>query len=140
MLVCVWLVFYVRYGEIQLTSKVSLSSNSCAVCTFVRAAQDDARWVFQAEALSEPYEFLRAVTYNNLACYYRRQGKLRTALKYLEKVELPVSNSSPSPAATLRSACASIRAHYILVMTSHCLKNRIQCLSLPCETTTKFDV
>ena len=40
----------------------------------------------QAEALSEPYEFLRAVTYNNLACYYRRQGKLRTSLKYLEKV------------------------------------------------------
>lgn len=25
----------------------------------------------KAEALSEPYEFLRAVTYNNLACYYR---------------------------------------------------------------------
>ena len=39
----------------------------------------------KAEALSEPYEFLRAVTYNNLACYYRRQNKLRTALKYLEK-------------------------------------------------------
>lgn len=25
------------------------------------------------------------MTYNNLACYYRRQNKLRTALKYLEK-------------------------------------------------------
>eukprot|EP00452_MALV-II_sp_L67-6_P000120 gene120-195_t len=27
----------------------------------------------------------RAITYNNLACYYRRIGKLRTALAYLEK-------------------------------------------------------
>merc|ERR1719408_801138 len=27
----------------------------------------------------------KALTYNNLACYYRRSGKLRTALTYLER-------------------------------------------------------
>ena len=26
---------------------------------------------------------LAAITYNNLACYYRRTGKIRTALTYL---------------------------------------------------------
>lgn len=30
---------------------------------------------------------LRATTFNNLACHYRREGKLRTALSYLEKAE-----------------------------------------------------
>ena len=62
----------------------------------------------KAEALSEPYEFLRAVTYNNLACYYRRQNKLRTALKYLEKaLQLNTSASdSVNRASTHLNLCA----------------------------------
>jgi tetratricopeptide (TPR) repeat protein len=62
----------------------------------------------KAEALSEPYEFLRAVTYNNLACYYRRQNKLRTALKYLEKaLQLNTASSdSVNRASTHLNLCA----------------------------------
>ena len=39
----------------------------------------------KAEILTERDEKGRAVTYNNLACYYRRQGKLHNALVYLQK-------------------------------------------------------
>ena len=39
----------------------------------------------KAEILTERDEAGRAVTYNNLACYYRRQGKLHAALSYLQK-------------------------------------------------------
>ena len=62
----------------------------------------------KAEALSEPYEFLRAVTYNNLACYYRRQNKLRTALKYLEKaLQLNTAHSDAvNRASTHLNLCA----------------------------------
>ena len=62
----------------------------------------------KAEALSEPYEFLRAVTYNNLACYYRRQNKLRTALKYLEKaLQLnSAASDSVNRASTHLNLCA----------------------------------
>ena len=62
----------------------------------------------KAEALSEPYEFLRAVTYNNLACYYRRQNKLRTALKYLERaLQLNTAHSDAvNRASTHLNLCA----------------------------------
>lgn len=39
----------------------------------------------KAEVLAEANEYSRAVTLNNLACYYRRIGKTRTALKFLER-------------------------------------------------------
>lgn len=35
--------------------------------------------------LAENNEQGLAMTYNNLACYYRKLGHLRTALRYLEK-------------------------------------------------------
>ena len=37
----------------------------------------------KAEKLCHNSLKLKATTYNNLACYYRRMGKLRTALNYL---------------------------------------------------------
>lgn len=37
----------------------------------------------KAEKLSVDSLKLKATTFNNLACYYRRIGKLRTALNYL---------------------------------------------------------
>lgn len=40
----------------------------------------------KAEILTERDPPGRAATYNNFACYYRRIGKLRTALNYLQKV------------------------------------------------------
>jgi len=39
----------------------------------------------KSEVLCENNELGKAMTYNNLACYYRRIGKLKTALKYLEQ-------------------------------------------------------
>ena len=39
----------------------------------------------KAEILTERDLPGRAVTFNNLACYYRRQGKLHAALQYLQK-------------------------------------------------------
>ena len=39
----------------------------------------------KAEILTERDLAGRAVTYNNLACYYRRQGKLHSALNYMQK-------------------------------------------------------
>jgi hypothetical protein len=37
----------------------------------------------KAEVLSEKLFRFKSITLNNLACYYRRQNKLRTALTYL---------------------------------------------------------
>ena len=42
----------------------------------------------KAELVARDSLALRATTYNNLACYYRRTGKLRTALSYLIQVRL----------------------------------------------------
>jgi thiamine kinase-like enzyme len=37
----------------------------------------------KAESLHHNSDKMRAVSFNNLACYYRRRNKLRTALNYL---------------------------------------------------------
>lgn len=37
----------------------------------------------KAELVAGSSNNLKATTYNNLACYYRRTGKARTALSYL---------------------------------------------------------
>ena len=39
----------------------------------------------RAEMLCESNTQARAITYNNLACYYRKVGKLKLALTYLQK-------------------------------------------------------
>lgn len=39
----------------------------------------------KAESLTEEGDKYRAVTYNNFACIFRREKKLRSALSYLEK-------------------------------------------------------
>jgi len=39
----------------------------------------------RGEALAENNDHGLAMTYNNLACYYRKLGHLRSALIYLEK-------------------------------------------------------
>jgi tetratricopeptide (TPR) repeat protein len=39
----------------------------------------------KSEILCQNNELGKAMTYNNMACYYRRVGKLRTALKFLEQ-------------------------------------------------------
>ena len=39
----------------------------------------------KAEILSQSSKYYQALTFNNMACYYRRVGKLKSALKYLQK-------------------------------------------------------
>jgi len=39
----------------------------------------------KAETLTEDSDKIRAVTYNNFACIFRKTKKLRSALSYLEK-------------------------------------------------------
>jgi tetratricopeptide (TPR) repeat protein len=48
----------------------------------------------KSETLAENNGKALAITYNNLACYYRKLGHLRTALIYLEKA-LDIENQMP---------------------------------------------
>jgi tetratricopeptide (TPR) repeat protein len=53
----------------------------------------------KAEVLTERHRVVRAITYNNLGCYYRKRGKLRTALSYIRKaltLEASMSHSAKS--------------------------------------------
>jgi tetratricopeptide (TPR) repeat protein len=62
----------------------------------------------KAETLSENNPRCQAITYNNLACYYKRQKKTRSALIYLEKaLELENDMDDPSyKADTHLNTCA----------------------------------
>jgi len=54
-------------------------------------------------------EILEAVTNNNIACYYRRVGKLRTAVHYLEKaLQIEVRHSSADVSQTHLNLCATL--------------------------------
>lgn len=62
----------------------------------------------KAEILTERDSAGRAVTFNNLACYYRRLGKLHAALQYLQKALKIESHLEKvdNPADTYLNACA----------------------------------
>jgi len=61
----------------------------CNLLAMTYLQQEDFAMVLEllkkAEILSERDNYGRAVTYNNLACYYRRLGKLHASLTYLQK-------------------------------------------------------
>ena len=61
----------------------------CNLLAMTYLQQEDFAMVLEllkkAEILTERDPAGRAVTFNNLACYYRRQGKLHAALQYLQK-------------------------------------------------------
>ena len=61
----------------------------CNLLAMTYLQQEDFAMVLEllkkAEILTERDNPGRAVTFNNLACYYRRQGKLHAALQYLQK-------------------------------------------------------
>mmetsp|Transcript_12965 Transcript_12965/g.20081 ORF Transcript_12965/g.20081 Transcript_12965/m.20081 type:complete len:89 (+) Transcript_12965:170-436(+) len=42
-------------------------------------------WLKKSETLAESNSRCLAITYNNLACYYKKLGHSRSALQYLEK-------------------------------------------------------
>jgi tetratricopeptide (TPR) repeat protein len=84
----------------------------CNLLAMTYLQQEDFNMVLEllkkAEILTEKDAAGRAATYNNLACYYRRQGKLHAALQYLQKalkIESKLSNVQ-NPADTHINACA----------------------------------
>merc|ERR1719269_23839 len=75
--------------------------------------QGDLRMTYEllkrAETLSEGAPLEKALTYNNLACYYRRAGKLRTALTYLERaLALEQKVNGADMAQTHLNLCATL--------------------------------
>ena len=84
----------------------------CNLLAMTYLQQEDFNMVLEllkkAEILTEKDEAGRAATFNNLACYYRRQGKLHAALQYLQKalkIEAGLANVQ-NPADTHINACA----------------------------------
>lgn len=84
----------------------------CNLLAMTYLQQEDFNMVLEllkkAEILTERDPPGRAATYNNLACYYRRQGKLHAALQYLQKalkIESRLANVQ-NPADTHINACA----------------------------------
>jgi tetratricopeptide (TPR) repeat protein len=84
----------------------------CNLLGMTYLQQEDFNMVLEllkkAEILTERDPPGRAATYNNLACYYRRQGKLHAALQYLQKalkIESRLVNVQ-NPADTHINACA----------------------------------
>lgn len=84
----------------------------CNLLAMTYLQQEDFNMVLEllkkAEILTERDPPGRAATFNNLACYYRRQGKLHAALQYLQKalkIESKLTNVQ-NPADTHINACA----------------------------------
>jgi tetratricopeptide (TPR) repeat protein len=71
----------------------------CNLLAMTYLQQEDFNMVLEllkkAEILTERDAGGRAATFNNLACYYRRQGKLHAALLYLQKVSESLTHHSP---------------------------------------------
>lgn len=84
----------------------------CNLLAMTYLQQEDYNLVLEllkkAEILTEKDAAARAATFNNFACYYRRQGKLHAALQYLQKalkIEAKLTNVQ-NPADTHINACA----------------------------------
>lgn len=84
----------------------------CNLLAMTYLQQEDFAMVLEllkkAEILTERDNAGRAVTFNNLACYYRRQGKLHASLKYLQralKIESKLEHVD-NPADTFLNTCA----------------------------------
>jgi len=84
----------------------------CNLLAMTYLQQEDFNMVLEllkkAEILTERDPPGRAATFNNLACYYRRQGKLHSAYQYLQKA-LRIESKLPNvqnPADTHINTCA----------------------------------
>lgn len=63
----------------------------------------------RAEQVSEKSDLDRAITWNNLACYYRRMGKLRTAVTFLERaLAIEEHTGNADSAQTHLNLCATL--------------------------------
>lgn len=73
----------------EVWSACKVVGEMCNLLAMTYLQQEDFGMVLEllkkAEILTERDDVSKAVTYNNLACYYRRRGKLHAALQYLQK-------------------------------------------------------
>lgn len=95
----------------------------CNLLAMTYLQQEDFGMVLEllkkAEILTERDEAGRAVTYNNLACYYRRRGKLHAALQYLQKA-LKIEAKLVSHSAGIKRgspASAAVRCYFRTVQS-----------------------
>ena len=76
--------------SLPLNKSFSFTGEMCNLLAMTYLQQEDYNLVLEllkkAEILTEKDAAARAATFNNFACYYRRQGKLHAALQYLQKV------------------------------------------------------
>ena len=76
--------------HLPLIKSFSFTGEMCNLLAMTYLQQEDYSLVLEllkkAEILTEKDAAARAATFNNFACYYRRQGKLHAALQYLQKV------------------------------------------------------
>ena len=81
-------------------SQSPFAGEMCNLLAMTYLQQEDYSLVLEllkkAEILIEKDAAARAATFNNFACYYRRQGKLHSALQYLQKVRIIMSNRATS--------------------------------------------
>jgi len=88
----------------------------CEACNFAatRMLQADnlkgARELLKrAEQVAEKSDACRAITFNNLACFYRRTGKLRSAVGFLERaLAIEEHSGNPEAAQTHLNICACL--------------------------------
>ncbi|CAG9331554.1 unnamed protein product [Blepharisma stoltei] len=105
-----------RFGDDSLEVRKSYIK-LCELCNILAAyylQRDNADLAFdllkRAELLCEMDEHTKAVTYNNLACYYRKTGKARVALTYLGKA-LVIDNDQPNTHLNLCASLSQIDRH-----------------------------
>ena len=57
--------------------------------------KDSLAYLERSQKLSANNQFGLAMTFNNLACYYKKRGRYRTALNFLERA-LDIEQKSPN--------------------------------------------
>lgn len=98
-------------GSDEVWAACKVVGEMCNLLAMTYLQQEDFDMVLEllkkAEILTERDFAGKAVTYNNLACYYRRRNKLHAALSYLQKaLKIEGRHQVDNPADTYLNACA----------------------------------
>jgi len=102
------------YGEdseeyMNTCEKLSELCNLIAMICLQKEKYDNCLdFLKKAENLSQNSDTFRAITYNNMACYYRNCKKLRSALNFLKKaLDIEIKQENPKTIAdTHLNTCA----------------------------------
>ena len=105
-----------KYGENSEEVKKS-HHQLCELCNILATfylQKDDSQLALdllkRAETLSEKNPHAQAITFNNLACYYRKVNKVKVALKYLKNA-LRLEQDIPNTHLNLCAAYSQINKH-----------------------------